>query len=802
MSHVEAALETILLTHNHAAAVDRFAREAADAMLDGLLLVTRPASSASLGDATIDYCNAAVERRTGFVRSDIVGKPLSWLAPGIASFDRAAGSPAACAVALRDGGTTMLDVDVRPIGARGGERCAVTLRDPHTADVRFRSLFEANPAPMWVYDVRSSSVLAANEEARRRYGAAELDGLSSSLFADDQSVERCIVKKHAVGDGSVIDVELHAKPVFWNERPACLVIANDVTDRLQLLDALRRSENVLASAQQTAQLGSWDFDYASGQLFCSDELYELFGRPASPPFSRMEDLWRLVHPEDVEFVRRSIREAANSGIRYHIDHRILRGDGLVRWVSQHGQCALDDGGNPRRLVGTVIDITERKEAEQRLAFLAHHDSLTSLPNRTLLVDRLSQAITFAQRNKRLAAVLFLDLDNFKSINDTLGHVSGDNLLRAVAQRLRSIVRAGDIVARPAGDEFIIVLTDVARIDVVAKLSQKVIAAFGKPFAVEDGELFVNTSIGVSIYPFDGEDVETLIRNADTAMYQAKDRGRNNFQLYTPNMHAAALRRLGLENDLRRALAKGELVLHYQPIVNIASGAVIAVEALVRWRHPTRGLLAPADFIPLAEETGLIVPIGEWVLRTACRQAQTWKPATGARLRLSVNVSARQFAQPKLLATVADALRDSLLQPTNLELELGENAFSKDPDNAQRMIGGLKNLGVRIAVAQFGSGYNSLEQLKQHPIDALKIDRAFVSGIDSSPSDQAIAASLVTLARGLKLRTTAVGVERQDQLAWLSRLRCDEMQGFVFSAPVPADEVAPLLDASAARALIS
>jgi len=466
---------------------------------------------------------------------------------------------------------------------------------------------------------------------------------------------------------------------------------------------------------------------------------------------------------------------------------------MVRWVSQHGQCALDEGGNARRLVGTVIDITERKDAEQRLAFLAHHDSLTSLPNRTLLVDRLTQAVTFARRNKRLAAVLFLDLDNFKNINDTLGHVTGDNLLRAVGQRLRSIVRAGDIVARPAGDEFIIVLTDVARIDVVAKLTQKVIGAFSKPFAVEDGELFVNTSIGVSIYPFDGEDVEALIRNADTAMYQAKDRGRNNFQLYTPNMHAAALHRLGLESDLRRALAKGELLLHYQPIVNIASGAVIAAEALVRWRHPTRGLLQPADFIAVAEQTGLLVPIGEWVLRTACRPAQTWKLGTGGRIRLSVNLSARQFAQPKLLGTVADALRDSLLQPADLELELGEGAISKDPDNSQRMIGGLKNLGVRVALADFGSGHNSLEHVKQYPIDALKIDREFVRDIDSSPPDQAIAASLVTLAHGLKLRTTAIGVERQDQLAWLSRLRCDEMQGFVFSRPLPVDEIAALLD---------
>jgi len=802
------------VTRSRALDASALLRAAVEACPEAWLIADVQASP-DLRVAGVVECTRTAEELTMRSRAELLALQLGDLLEGeLPSADAAglfANDALRAGIRAKNGSVIPIELSLRPIPSDDDADRFVALiirqsdaqsrrGEPVAADfeARYRALFETNPFPMWVYDTESLRFLAVNDAALTRYGysreefssmtardvrsASELAALATSI--GDPGTPRTTIEKHRTKSGETIDVEVNAAPASWEGRPARIVMVNDVSERLRALEALRQSEAVLTSAQHTANLGSFDFDYKHGAITCSDELYRIVGRLPSQAFSGLDDLLHLVHPEDMEFVRRAIREAVHAGKRYHVDHRILSGDGMVRWVSQRGQCGLDERGNPRRLVGTMLDITERKDAEQHLAFLAHHDGLTGLPNRTLLVDRLTHAITFAQRNKRLAAVLFCDLDNFKNINDTLGHSSGDLLLKAVGQRLRSIVRAGDVVARPGGDEFIIVLTDVARVEVVAKLSQKIIGAFAKPFAVESGELFVAGSIGVSIYPFDGDDVETLIRNADTAMYQAKDRGRNNFQFYTPDMHAAAVDRLGLENDLRRAVSQDELRIHYQPVVDIASGKIVGAEALLRWQHPQRGLLYPRDFISLADETGLIVPIGDWVLKMACRQAKGWPAGVNGHAqgqpRVSVNLSARQFAQPKLIGMVAEALRETGLSPDLLELELAEAAVSKDPETSARMMGELKDMGVRLAVAEFGSGVGSLEIVKQYRIDTLKIDRGFVRDIDVNESDQAVAAGLVLLAHGLRLRVVAVGVERDEQLAWLSRLRCDAMQGFCFS----------------------
>ena len=779
---------------------------------DALVIVDRK-NAASLADAPIIYANAAVEKLTGFEIGSLVGRPLSVIAP-----EDAAASATTWLARTAFPSPLRLDVAVRDVhaGDRTSPYAVIRMRESTPSQdepsgscdgADYRDVFEINPCAMWVYDIETSRFLAVNQAAIHRYGYSRDEFLRMRVndLRPDGSPDRLLdwlrkypaaplhggVAKHRTKLGRAVDSEIHSAPIDWDGRPARVVTLIDVTERQQLVSQLQRSEDVLESAQQTAQLGSFEFDARTQTLTCSKELYDIYGLAPVPKLTSMDELARHMHPEDADFVRRTVADALQSGSRYVVDHRILRADGMVRWVSQRGQCSLDSRGKPSRIIGTLLDITERKESEDRLAFLAHHDSLTGLPNRNLLVDRLSQILTHAHRNKRLAALLFLDLDNFKHVNDTLGHVSGDRLLQAVGKRLRFSVRAGDIVARPGGDEFIIVLADVARVDVAAKLAQKIIHAFSAPFETDDEELFITTSIGVSIFPHDGEDAEQLIRRADTAMYQAKENGRDKFQFFAPTMQDAAVTRLSLENDLRRAVGRGELRLHYQPVVDASSGEILASEALLRWEHPARGTLYPADFLSIADETGLVNTIGEWVLHTACAHAKSWR-SNGRRVSLAVNLSPRQFLQPKLIGTVTEALREANLPASALEFELTENALAKEPETSRRMLAALRELGVRFSIDSFGTGYTSLEQLRDLPVDAFKIGRGVVRNIDADEGNAAIAAGIIALARGLGRRVVAVGVETSGEADALRRLGCDVMQGYRLGRPVPPEEFARLL----------
>jgi len=433
--------------------------------------------------------------------------------------------------------------------------------------------------------------------------------------------------------------------------------------------------------------------------------------------------------------------------------------------------------------GTVLDITDRKLSEERLEFLAQHDSLTGLPNRALLMDRLGQATALAQRNRITGALLFLDLDNFKAFNDTLGHGTGDQLLVAVGERLKAHVREVDTVARSGGDEFMIVLSDVSSADGATTVARHIVNALDHPFVVDGHEMFVTASIGIIVFPDDGHDVGTLIRDADTAMYQAKRHGRNKFQFYSPHMHDQAVRTLALQNDLRRALERKEFVLHYQPMVELSSESIIAAEALVRWQHPTDGLRPPGDFIGAAEESGLIVPLGEWVLREACAQCRRWRDSGFDNIRVTVNVSHMQLGQVDFPATIASALRDAGLEAEALDIEITETALFAEPDRAASVLEELHRIGVGILLDDFGTGYSSLNHVKRMPIDALKIDRSFVKDIAADPFDKAIAESIVTLCESVGLRAIAEGVETRAQLDLLRGLGCDHIQGFCFSAAV-------------------
>ena len=434
---------------------------------------------------------------------------------------------------------------------------------------------------------------------------------------------------------------------------------------------------------------------------------------------------------------------------------------------------------------------ERKRSEEYIHHVANHDSLTNLPNRRLLVDRLNQALARARRNRRLLAVLFLDLDHFKTINDTLGHTVGDLLLQGVSERLTACTRQSDTVARLGGDEFVLVLPDIAHIEDVAALATKIKEALKPRFQVGRHELFVSASIGLSLYPSDGEDAETILRHADAAMYRAKQRGRNTFQFYSQSTTARAGDRSALGAALRKALEREELLLHYQPQVDLASGRISGMEALLRWQHPERGFISPSEFIPVAEESGLIVPIGEWVLHRVCEQARDWE-ALGTPLRIAVNLSSRQFNETALLHTVVRALKETGLHPRHLELELTESGIMQNASAAVGVLRQLKATGIRITIDDFGTGYSSLNHLKHFPIDALKIDQSFVRDLGHDSNDAVLVRAIVTMAHGLNLQVIAEGVETEQQTAFLRKCRCDAAQGIYFSHPLPPDSLMDLI----------
>jgi diguanylate cyclase (GGDEF)-like protein len=424
--------------------------------------------------------------------------------------------------------------------------------------------------------------------------------------------------------------------------------------------------------------------------------------------------------------------------------------------------------------------------------LAQHDFLTDLPNRLLLNDRLAQAIALARRDGNQLAVLFLDLDRFKHINDSLGHAIGDQLLQSVAERLAACVRTSDTVSRQGGDEFVILLSKVEHAKDAARSAEKMLAALTTSHRIAQHDLHVTVSIGIGIYPDDGQDAETLVKSADTAMYHAKENGRNNYQFFTQDMNLRAVERQSLEGGLRRAVGRQEFVLHYQPKVNLETGAITGAEALIRWLHPVRGLILPAQFVPIAEDCGLIVPIGQWVVREACRQIRVWLDAGLRPTPVAVNISAVEFRTKDFLESVRATLEDTCLEPRYLELELTESVLMQDAESTTSVLQALKAMGVQLAVDDFGTGYSSLSYLRQFPIDALKVDQSFVHDITSDPEDATIVSAVIGMGKNLKQRVIAEGVETREQLAFLQSQGCDEGQGYYFSQPVVAEEFARLL----------
>lgn len=575
-----------------------------------------------------------------------------------------------------------------------------------------------------------------------------------------------------------------------------------------VLHALIRSESRLELAQRIARIGNWDWNPKTNRFTMSNELCRLVGVRPQDFAGTFEAFLALVHTDDRSMVTGALQKLVGQHTPCDIDHRIVLPNGTDFVIHLQAEGVREEETDEITVIGTAQDITERKQAERAIHQLAYYDSLTGLANRVLFKDRLSNALSYAERHHQHLATLFIDLDRFKIINDTLGHTVGDLLLTHVAERLSESVRQSDSVSRHAdnepmhalarlgGDEFTILLTALPQPEDAGRVARRILESLAHPFSIEGHEIFISASIGISIFPSDGSTVEALLKNADTAMYHAKEQGRNNCQFYSSGLNAAAAERLDLENELRRALEREEFVVFYQPKLNIHSRRILGAEALVRWRHPKRGLVPPGVFLNAAIDTGLIRSMDEWVLREACRQVKAWEKAGLPAISISANVSNSLFHGRTLPTTVADALRDSGLNPAQLELELTESIAMRDVEASVTMLEGLRTMGVRLSIDDFGTGYSSLSYLQRFPLSRLKIDQSFVRDLLTNENNVKITRAIIAMAHSLNLSVLAEGVETEGQLAKLREEGCDEVQGYLFSRPVCAEDFEKLLKGDA------
>ncbi len=661
---------------------------------------------------------------------------------------------------------------------------------------------------------REGRIVSGNPAAERIFGCSMNDvrGKPISLYipefslprglSDPESENQAVQELREVtgrrADGSLFPVEISMNAVAEADTQFTVVSFRDMSERQRAREAIRRTEERFSIVARATTDTIWDWDLETDSVWWNEGMETQFGYSRDEIETDSSSWTRRIHPDDVERVLEEIHHVIDDGGKEWIgEYRFICKDGSIAHIIDRGFVIRDPTGKPIRMVGGMTDVSDRKKAEAEIEYLAFYDSLTKLPNRTLFQDRLQHAVATGSRTGRHGGLMFLDLDNFKVLNDTLGHDIGDRLLIQVAQRLDDCVREADTVARLGGDEFVILLEnlspdpDEAAVQ-IELVGEKILDTFHQPFVLDEHEHFSTPSIGIALFGDNKKDMDELLKQADIAMYQAKHSGGNVMRFFDPAMQERVNARVELESELRSALRNSEFVLHYQPQVDV-NGRITAAEALVRWQHPQRGRVSPGEFIPLCEETGLIIPLGDWILKTACRQLVAWRarPET-ARLDLTVNVSANQFSHPEFVDRVKTVLRQTGADPGRLKLELTESVLVANMENTISRMTALRSQGVGFLLDDFGTGYSSLYYLKHLPLDQLKIDQSFVRDILTDSNDAAIARTIIALAQALGLTVVAEGVETEDQRRFLDGLGCHTYQGYLFSRPVPVEEFENLL----------
>ncbi|GAA5662870.1 EAL domain-containing protein [Brucella intermedia] len=681
---------------------------------------------------------------------------------------------------------------------RGGASASAEGTMARTSEQDFRILFTTHPTPMWVYDPETLRFIVMNDAAYRLYGytADEIPAMTVldirpqterdrmlAAIRDRSDLERPERWQHLRANGETIDVLTYGRQVLFDGKEAILAIVQDRTEVTEANRQASHAQTLLDSLVNNLPLGVFVKDMQDNGR------YVLFNQAAS--VASGQPIEEAIGATDLDlFPKREaavILEQDRMAMRRRdvlsVERKVERKDGTSRTM-RIIRCSIPpvEGDEPRYLIGLLEDVTERREIEERMAHIAMHDSLTGLPNRAYFAHHVESLLKKGGDSEPFA-LFYLDIDHFKNINDSIGHQAGDQLLQEVARRLKQITTPDEFIARLGGDEFAIVYRS-GTLGQIAMFADRVLSAFQDSFKLVGNSEFVTCSMGISQAPLHGDNPDALMRNADLALYASKSGGRRTFRFYQHSLRLAAEKRHVMTGELRQALLDEQFELHYQPIFNLESGRISGFEALIRWRHPERGMVSPAEFIPLAEETGLIGPIGDWVLRAACREAVLWPED----IKVSVNLSPVQFSQTTLLQSVTDALEAARLSPDRLELEITESVFLSNSKNNIELLFELRRLGVRIAMDDFGTGYSSLSYLRSFPFDKIKIDRSFVSGIEVDTRDLAIIQAVATLGAGFNIVTTAEGVETAQQLERLKSERFGEVQGFLTGRPMPAGDV--------------